>query len=215
MSGIMLNVVGGTFAAPVPVVGSAYGGGYFAGQISTAGNGIADYNLVVGPKSSADGAGKEYKIVPTGGDPTSVIDGPTNSATMNSVTYPAAQFCEAVNVGGYTDWYMGAKNELEVCYFNLKPSTNGNTGSANSGINANSIPPRTVSYAAAGQPSQTSATAFQVSNAQAYATSGEYFWCSTQSTNSLNFCQQFGNGYQATTTKETTRPTRAIRRVAV
>jgi len=29
------------------------GGGFFAGQISTAGNSIADYNLVVGPVASA------------------------------------------------------------------------------------------------------------------------------------------------------------------
>ena len=43
MSGIMLNVVGGTYGG-IPVIGSAFGGGFFAGQISTAGNGVADYN---------------------------------------------------------------------------------------------------------------------------------------------------------------------------
>ena len=200
----------------LPTIGQSYGGGFFAGQISTAGNGIADYNLVVGPAASALSGNLAYSNYPNSPSPTSVINGPANSAAMNSADYPAAKFCEDLNVGGFTDWYMGAKNELEVCYFNLKPSTAGNTGSANSGINANSVPARTVSYATAGQPSQTSATVFQVGNAQAYESDGSvYFWCSTQSSNTLNFCQRFANGYQATTTKETTRPTRAIRRVAV
>ena len=42
MSGMMLNLAGVTVAtAPViPTIGSAYGGGFFAGQISTAGNGV-------------------------------------------------------------------------------------------------------------------------------------------------------------------------------
>ena len=34
-------------------IGDAYEGGFFAGQISTAGNSIADYNLVIGPVASA------------------------------------------------------------------------------------------------------------------------------------------------------------------
>ena len=29
-------------------IGDAYEGGFFAGQISTAGNGVADFNLVIG-----------------------------------------------------------------------------------------------------------------------------------------------------------------------
>ena len=63
MSGIMLNVVGVTSGIPVPIVGSALGGGYFAGQISTAGNGIADYNLIIGPVASAENTSKQFKIV--------------------------------------------------------------------------------------------------------------------------------------------------------
>jgi hypothetical protein len=199
----------------LPTIGQSYQGGYFAGQISTAGNSVADYNLVVGPAASALSGNLAYSNYPNSPSPTSVINGPANSAAMNHPDYPAAKFCEDLNVGGYTDWYMGAKNELEVCYFNLKPSTQGNTGSVNSGINANAVPARAGNYTG-GNPAQTTATVFQVSNAQAYESDGSvYFWCSTQSSNTLNFCQRFANGYQATTTKETTRPTRAIRRVAV
>ena len=121
---------------PLPTIGAALGGGFFAGQISTAGNGVADYNLVVGPVASAQNTSKQWKIVLTSTSGTSsVINGPANSAAMNDVTHPAALFCEAVTAGGFTDWYMPAKNELEVCYYNLKPATYSNNTSY--GINAN------------------------------------------------------------------------------
>ena len=76
MSGIVLNIVGATFSN-LPAIGSAFGGGFFAGQISTAGNSIADYNLVVGPVASAQNASKQWKIVNTStAGTTSVINGP-------------------------------------------------------------------------------------------------------------------------------------------
>jgi hypothetical protein len=108
----------GNWPAVVPVVGSAFGGGFFAGQISTAGNGIADYNLIIGPVASAQSTLKFKTLNTTDAGATSVIDGPSNSSSMNDVVHPAAQFCEGLTVGGFSDWYMPAKNELEVCYYN-------------------------------------------------------------------------------------------------
>ena len=53
----------------------------------------------------------------------------TNSTNMNNASHPAAQFCEGLTIGGFSDWYMPARNELEICYYNLKPTTqNNNTG---------------------------------------------------------------------------------------
>jgi len=213
MSGIMLNLVGNTLAsAPVPVVGSALGGGYFAGQISTAGNGTADFNLVVGPKSSAQTQLVKFKIVATGGDPTSVIDGPTNSSTMNDATHPAAQFCEGLTIGGFSDWYLPALNELEICYFNLKPTTQTNT--TNKGVNANAVPARTSNYTE-GFPVQTSATDFQSGGTEAFS---DNYWTSTQSGTQTAYGLRFNRGYQFTffkTYSYTTYRARAVRRVAV
>ena len=212
MSGIMLNVVGGSFAPAVPVVGSAFGGGFFAGQISTAGNGTADYNLVVGPKASAQGIGYQFKTSNTGGDPTSVIDGPANSTTMNSATYPAAQFCKGLTIGGFSDWYCPAQNELEVCYFNLKPTTNSNyTGS---GINANAVPARASNYTA-GTPAQTTAADFITGTGVENFPSAVY-WSSTQRSASYGWANYFTTGNQYTyRSKDSSRSVRAIRRVAV
>lgn len=197
---------------PPLVIGDAYGGGFYAGQISTAGNGIADYNLVIGPVASAYSS-LEYKTANTGGDPTSVIDGPTNSATMNSATYPAAQFCEGLTVGGFTDWYMAALNEWEVCYYNLKPTTTSNNTSY--GINANAVPARASNYTA-GTPAQTSAANFIITTGAESLGTGEY-WTSSQSTvttfKAWTIVSQ--SGYQYAYNKATSRNVRAIRRVAV
>lgn len=211
MSGIMLNVVGGSFAPAVPVVGSALGGGYFAGQISTAGNSIADYNLIVGPKASAQNTSKQFKIVNTGGDPTSAIDGPGNSTTMNNATYPAAQFCKGLTIGGFSDWYCPAQNELEICYFNLKPSTASNyTGS---GINANAVPARASNYTA-GTPAQTTSADFQTGGVETFPLA--VYWSSTQRSASYGWANYFTTGNQYTyRSKDSSRSVRAVRRVAV
>lgn len=195
-----------------PPIGTAFGGGFYAGQISTAGNGIADYNLVVGPVASAQTSGVQFKTTQTTTAGTSsVIDGPTNSSNMNNASHPAAQFCEAVNVGGFTDWYSPAQNELEVCYYNLKPTTTSNNTS--SGTNTNAVPSRGSNYTA-GTPAQTSAAAFKVTTgAQAFNDSG--YWSSTQVNAALGFSQYFGTGYARGVYKYESYRVRAIRRVAV
>jgi hypothetical protein len=189
-------------------IGAAFGGGYFAGQISTAGNGIADFNLVVGPVASAESS--LFFNTGTGNDPTDVIDGPANSATMNNASHPAAQFCESRTIGGYSDWYMPAKNELEVCYYNLKPTTQANNTSF--ATNPNAVPPRASDYTA-GDPAQTSAADFKDTGAQDF--SPERYWSSTQGSYSNAWTQYFDTGRQYNTVKYLSRKVRAIRRVAV
>jgi hypothetical protein len=198
---------------PPPVIGSAYEGGFFAGQISTAGNGIADYNLVVGPVSSAENSSKQWKTTnTTTAGTTSVIDGPANSTAMNNASHPAAEFCEGLTIGGFSDWYMPAKNELEVCYFNLKPTTTSNNTS--SGTNTNAVPSRGSNYTT-GTPPQTSAAAFVTSSgAEAFAVA--FYWASTEASASGAWNQYFDTGYQiAPSNKNSLRSVRAIRRVAV
>jgi hypothetical protein len=212
MSGIHLALLGMSFGG-LPDIGAAFGGGFFAGQISTAGNGIADYNLVIAPKSSGENSSKQWKTSNTSTAGTSsAIDGPANTAAMNNASHPAAQFCAAVSSGGFSDWYMPAQNELDVCYFNLKPTTANNTTS--SGINVNAVPSRASNYTT-GTPAQTSATDFQTGNTEAFA--GFFYWSSTEISASLASDQDFRNGLQNTgsTDKVTAVYVRAVRRVAV
>jgi hypothetical protein len=206
----MQAIAAGTWTGIPLVIGQAYEGGFYAGQISTAGNGIADYNLVVGPVASAQNT-LQFKTTNTSTTGTSsVIDGPANSSAMNDASHPAAQFCEGLTVGGKTDWYMPAKNELEVCYYNLKPVVmNNDTGS---GINANAVPARASNYTTS-IPARTSATAFQSGGAEPYTLF--YYWSSTQQSATYAFRQYMGSGNQDFGPKYTARIVRAIRRVAV
>lgn len=202
--------------ATVPlVIGQAYAGGFYAGQISVAGNGVASHNLVVGPVSSAE-ALRQWKTTNTATAGTSSdIDGPTNSANMNNASHPAAQFCEALTVGGFTDWYMPAKNELEVCYFNLKPSTTANyTSTPVSGINPNAVPARASGYTS-GTPAQTSATIFQSGGSEAF-TANRGNWASTEFSTTQAWDQNFNDGQQYRFSKDFGYfRVRAVRRVAV
>jgi hypothetical protein len=197
---------------PTPVIGAAFGGGFFAGQISTAGNSIADYNLVVGPVASAQST-LQWKTTNTNTAGTSsVIDGPANSTAMNDASHPAAQFCEGLTIGGFSDWYMPAKNELEVCYYNLKPTTQNNITTA--GINANAVPARASTYTL-GTPAQTSAADFKDTGTEDFGSGAVDYWTSTQNSNSYSWRQGFANGPQAYELKNSSFPVRAIRRVAV
>ena len=198
----------------VPAIGSAYGGGFFAGQISTAGNGIADYNLVVGPVASAQNTSIQYKnanTAATGAD--SVIDGPQNTADLvaggSSTVYPAAHFCNDLVIGGFSDWYMPAKNELEVCYYNLKPTTTSNNTGA--GTNTNAVPSRGSNYTA-GNPAQTSAADFKDTGTEDF--SAVIYWSSSDHpAASFAFGQIFNTGYQANYNKNGSYHVRAIRRI--
>jgi hypothetical protein len=199
---------------PPLVIGQVFGGGFFAGQISTAGNSIADYNLVIGPVASAQSTlqWKNAQTATPGAD--SVINGPQNTLDMvadgNSTVYPCAHFCNDLSTGGQTDWYMPAQNELEVCYFNLKPNTASN--STGSGTNANAVPAR--SNYTAGTPAQTSAAAFVTSTgAEAFALA--IYWSSTDATSTYAKNQSFTYGTQSNEGKDYSKRVRAIRRVAV
>jgi hypothetical protein len=199
-------------AAPT-VIGQAFGGGFYAGQIGV--SSVATHYLIVGPVASAESSSKQYKNANTataGAD--SVIDGPQNTADIvadgNSTVYPAGHFCNDLVIGGFSDWYMPAKNELEVCYYNLKPTTTSNNTS--SGINTNAVPSRGSNYTA-GTPAQTSATDFQSTGAEDFAT--DYYWSSTESSATRAYIQYFLNGGQGTDSKNKSYRVRAVRRIAV
>ena len=199
--------------APPTVIGQAYGGGFYAGQIGV--GGVATHYLIVGPVASAQStlAYKNAQTATTGAD--SVIDGPQNTADMvaggSSTVYPAAHFCNDLAIGGFSDWYMPSNNELEVCYYNLKPTTQNNTTDV--GINTNAVPSRGSTYTT-GTPAQTSATVFQTGNAEAFT--ADQYAASTETANALySWLIVFTSGNTSYSPKNNSRLTRAVRRVAV
>jgi hypothetical protein len=200
-----------TSSVPLPAIGSAVAGGYYAGQISTTANSVATHFLIVSPRSSGNSS-QQWKTADTSTSGTdSVIDGPANTSAMNDASHPAAQFCAGLSIGGFSDWYMPARNELEVCYYNLKPTTTSNNTS--SGANTNAVPSRGSNYTA-GTPAQTAATDFvTVTGTQRF--DSDRYWSSTQSSSTAARRQAFTDGNQTTTNKSSPQNVRAVRRVAV
>lgn len=213
MTGIMQVMLGGSFAPAVPTtIGQAFGGGFYAGKINVSGT---QYYLIVAPKASGEASNKLWGVPGVTTGITSVINGPTNSASLAAlgVAYEAATFCEGLTIGSYTDWYLPAKNELEVLYYFLKPTTDANNTDA--GSNANAVSPEPISTAyTSGSPAQTSAgISFRTGETNAFAS--QTYFASTEYNANGEWGQSFIDGDQLYNSKYDFRYVRAVRRIAV
>ena len=129
---------------------------------------------------------------------------------MNNASHPAAQFCEGLSIGGYSDWYLPARYELDIAYENLKPTTDSNNTSW--GINPYSVPERTVNRTA-GAPAQTSVAAFQTGGAEAFAAA--FHWSSTEDSSTNAWRLYFIIGNQGSDSKTSSTRVRAFRKLAL
>lgn len=217
-------------------VGGELGGGYFAGQINDGGiiyNIILAPKVSGGLEGQKGGAVAEkiqYKEVATGtaGDAKNqTYGGPIAETGIAYGVYPlfnwlidptgpnAGSFDLAnggagggTGIGGFNDWYIPAKNELEILYRNLKPDATPN--STIWGANPDAVPP-TGNYTA-GDPAQTTVALFQSGGGEDFATD-TYYWSATEAPNasSAQF-QNFSDGYQNYSSKVDPYYARAIRR---
>ncbi|MCF7543893.1 DUF1566 domain-containing protein [Pseudomonas petrae] len=197
--------------------GVPYSGGYYVGRLKISGQ---SYALIVSPKALGE---TTLAWKPSGGatlNADSVWDGFSNTAAMvaDAASYPAAQFCAGLSINGYADWFLPAKDQLELCYRNLKPKNDNNSTSG--GYNANSDPAGT-SYTAT-NPQQTSAEAFKYTLAtgtygpEAFsAGSGQIYWSSTNASASAASTQEFLSGSQSSSTKFTQLLVRAVRMIKI
>jgi hypothetical protein len=208
-SGISVNPPAG------PIIGQSFGGGFYAGKISMNGDGVATHYLIVSPKSSGEAQGQWKTSSTTTSGTTSPIDGLANSNNMNDGNHPAASFCRGLTIGGYSDWYLPARYELEICFYNLKPYAAAGAN-VNGGANPYAVPPRTGNYTSS-LPAQTTATAFQTGGAQAFAASPfNGHWSSTEYIPQWAWWENFNDGQIGGDDKRNSADyIRAIRKVAI
>ena len=206
-SGISLNPPSGP-----STIGQAFGGGYYAGKISTTGNGVATHYLIVAPKATGESnlAWKTTNTSTTG--TSSLIDGPTNTNNMNDASHPAAYFCKNLSIGGFTDWYMPAKNEMITLYWYLKAGTE--NGDAGEGSNQYAVSPEPISTTyTTGNPPQTIATAFQSGNSEAL--SGFYHMSTEYTSTMAKIMSWYGGNHGSSNNKIVAYKVRAIRRIPI
>jgi hypothetical protein len=210
-----------TGSQPFPaVIGEEFGGGYFAGYISHTADESPTHALIVAPRATGATGGSytlttnlQWKTATTTtAGTTSDFDGAANTAAMVTAgiaDHPAANFCVDLNIGGFTDWYLPSRYELDVAYFNLKPSTAVNNTSW--GTNIYAVPQRNSNWTST-YPAQTALTAFNTS-AEAFVT--DRHWSSTE-TNATNARPlNLTNGSQDNALKATGVRVRAFRRIAL
>jgi len=129
--------------------------------------------------------------------------------TYSAGAFPAAQFCADLSIGGFTDWYLPARWELDIAYFNLKPSTASNSTSW--GTNDYSVPKRTSNYTLT-YPQQTYVAAFNTST-EAFATS--FHASSNELASTSYWVLDPINGGQGGVAKNNVGRVRAFRRIAL
>jgi hypothetical protein len=186
---------------PIPaVIGEPFGGGYFAGYISHTADGNPTHALIVAPRlEGATGTGYTLTTMlawktanTTTAGTTSSFDGAANTAAMVTAgiaDHPAANFCVGLSIGGFTDWYLPARYELDIAYFNLKPSTNANNTSW--GTNIYAVPQRNINWTTT-YPAQTALTAFNTT-AEAFVADNHWSSSENSATNSWLINFKFGN----------------------
>ena len=201
------------------IVGMNVEGGYFAGYISHTTDGNPTHALIVAPRATG-ATGSSYTLTTnlqwktanttTAGSDSS-FDGAANTAAMVTAgiaDHPAANFCVGLSIGGFSDWYLPARFELDIAYFNLKPDTTANSTSW--GSNIYSVPRRNSNYTA-GFPVQTLLMTF---NTTLQAFVADNHWSSTDSGFAWGFGFNDGAMRNFGTSAATSR-VRAFRRIAL
>lgn len=171
---------------------------------------MSRYRVIVSPKASGENSSLAYASLLPPNDTRTFTEGRRATLAMvdngNAGSYPAAHWCNNLNIGGKTDWYLPARDELELCWRNLKPVTSSNyttvdrpigvpplvlgsypDAEAKHGLNRNSDP-NGAAYTSS-VPAQTTAVDFRTGGVEAF--SSAYFWSSSNYDGTTCWRQRF------------------------
>lgn len=205
-----MNAVAQVERPAILIPGAVFGGGFFAGYVRS---GEQNYAVIVAPKAEGEHKdapwNKTTKMVEGA---QSFNDGRTNTEAMAAAGSALAKWALGLNINGCNDWYLPSRDELEVCYRNLKPTIDENWVHRH-GENPSSLPvgyPYTEKH-----PLQTEVDAFQDGKPEAF--DEVWYWSSTQHASDAGCAwdQSFGDGGQDGGHKGNNGRARAVRRFPI
>ena len=195
-------------AAPVvtlPVLGQAYGGGFVTGITRDPDTGKRYLNITAGAVHELVGAWGKYGEKIEGAD--SFTNSRANTEAMAAAGSELAQKVLALDIDGFTDWAIPARDVQELQYRHFKPTIEANWAGRRDGDNPNSEPVGLLYTDES--PGQTSLEAFQEDGAEAFRDT--WYWSSSQRSADYAFFMYFGDGYQGLSDKDNELRVRPVR----
>ena len=141
----------------------------------------------------------------------SCCDSMGNTKDMADAGSPLAKWALALEINGYKDWCIPARDVLELGYRHLKPTSRETYCTFRDGDNPSSLPPG-YPYTKEAPVAQTAIELFQKGGAEAFDAS--WYWSSTVYSEASAWYQLFDDGLQNSSHQYYALRARAVRLIA-
>lgn len=176
--------------AETPAIGQSYGGGFVTGITRDPDTGVRCLHITAGAEHELVCVWGEYGVKIEGAD--SFTNNRANTEAMAAAGSELAKKVLALEIGGYSDWAIPARDVQELQYRHFKPTTEENWQYARSGDNPNSEPVGLM-YTEE-DPAQTAHEAFREGGPEAFRDAA--YWSSSQRSAYSAFTMHFVVGLQ-------------------
>ena len=174
----------------LPAIGEAYGGGFVTGITRDPATGERHLWITAGAEHELQGRWGEYGVKIEGAD--SFTNSRANTEAMATAGSELAKQVLGLEIGGFTDWAIPARDVQELQYRHFKPTTEQNWAGRRDGDNPHSEPVGLL-YSEE-DPKQTVHENFQAGGSEAFRDT--WYWSSSQRSAYYAFAMYFGAGCQ-------------------
>ncbi|MGH8381780.1 DUF1566 domain-containing protein [Pseudomonas sp.] len=191
-------------AVQLPEIGQAFGGGFFSGI--TVENGQRFANITASAEHELVGEWGKYGEKIDGAD--SFTDSRSNTEAMAAAGSELAQKVLALDIGGFTDWAIPARDVQELQYRHFKSTSRENYCWNRDGDNPNSLPVGLLYTEES--PAKTQVPGFAQGEPEAFQ--ADWYWSSSQRSANTAFTMTFADGNQLNNGKSYELRVRPVRR---